>query len=362
MTELPARHLPGTLATPARPGLAADNMGDVLASIRRLIAREDGDTALARPSPGASAPRAAPTLREPGSTGAPTAAKPASAPSAVPLRADPAGAQPPAPRGEAAPLFGASHPTPNREAVDDSAPLRLRPDALIPPAGTFRRPEGRLRLRSVLDANETPAAPVDWLGTACAGEPLPSLDTGFDDWTVAGTGAAGDVHADLPAEEVIHDPAPALPVTPHPYRAFTHPLAPEDAALAVPVLSQAPSLLRADAPALRAAEAPGGWAAALPQARLGDASFHTAEPPAPTMAVEPAALPEADAPPATLLADALPAPASLRGLVRAAIRHEIEGEIDRLVHGPLHRLIRAEVARAVAEVFDSTETVMPGQG
>ena len=107
--------------------------------------------------------------------------------------------------------------------------------------------------------------------------------------------------------------------------------------------------------ALRAAEAPGGWAAALPQARLGDASSHTAEPPAPTMAVEPAALPEADAPPATLLADALPAPASLRGLVRAAIRHEIEGEIDRLVHGPLHRLIRAEVARAVLHMAGMPE-------
>lgn len=266
MTELPARHLPATLAAPARPGLADDDLGDVLASIRRLIAREDGDSALAGPSPGAAASRTAPTLRNPGGTGLPTAAQPDPASSAVPLQADPTSAQPPAPRpaphGDAAPLFGASHLTPDRGTVDDSAPLRLRPDALIPPAGTFRRPEGRLRLRSVLDANE----------------------------------------------------------------------------------------------------APGGWAAALPHTGPGDTdSSHTAEPPAPTMAVEPAALPEPPAPPSTLLADAPPAPASLRGLVRAAIRQEIEGEIDRLVHGPLHRLIRAEVARAVAEVFDSTEAVRPGQ-
>ena len=160
MTEMPARHLPGTLATPARPGLAADDLGDVLASIRRLIAHEDGDSVLAGPSPGAAAPwtAPAPTLRDPGGTGLPTAAQPGPASSAVPLQADPTSAQPPASLGDTAPLFGASHPTPDRGGVDDSAPLRLHPDALIPPAGTFRRPEGRLRLRSVLDANKAPAA------------------------------------------------------------------------------------------------------------------------------------------------------------------------------------------------------------
>ncbi|WP_112873473.1 hypothetical protein [Paracoccus endophyticus] len=361
MTEMPARHLPGTLATPARPGMSPDDLGDVLASIRRLIAREDGDMALAGPSPEAAAPWTAPTmLRDPGGTGLPAAAQPGPASRAVPLQADPTSAQPPAPHGDAASLFGASHPTPDRGAVNDSAPLRLHPDALIPPAGTFRRPEGRLRLRSVLEANEAPAAPGGWIGATCAGEPSPSRDIGLDDGTVAGAAAVGDVHADLPAEEALHNPAAALPGTPHPHRAFTHPVAPEHAALAAPVPSQAPSLVVAGAPALWTAEPSGGWAAALPHGEAD--TFHSAEPRAPTIAVEPAALPEPPAPASTLLADAPPAPASLRGLVRAAIRQEIEGEIDRLVHGPLHRLIRAEVARAVAEVFDSTEIVRPGQG
>lgn len=355
MTDRPARHLPGSFTASARPGTAADDMSDVLASIRRLIAREDGDAA--GPSPHAASPwtAAAPTLRHPGPAGSPAAAQPGSAHDAVPVRADPASAQPPTSRGGPAPLFGASHPDPALGAGNDSAPLRLRPDALIPSAGTFGRPEGRLRLRSVLAAN---AEPVGGRGAACGEDPAGALDAGFDDWTVAGAAAVGNMQADLPADETLHDPVAALPVPPS-HGAFTGAVPGECVAPASPGLSPAPSLDAADAPAERITGAPAGWAVRLSQAVSDDPKPGPAEPAAPVLAIDPAALPEPAAAPAARLADARPAPASLRGMLRAAIRQEIEGEIDRLVNGPLHRLIRAEVARAVAEVFDSAEAAGP---
>ncbi|WP_134726851.1 hypothetical protein [Paracoccus luteus] len=397
MTDLPARQLPQSLTGAARSAAQPDDIGDVLASIRRLIAQEDGTAPAAVPPAAPLWTAPAPMLRAPSTAALAQAVDAASTRmAATAQRADSlrqAGAQQDAamqaPRAHlpggftAAPAAASPAGAGSRSGDAPDAPLRLRPDALIPPARPVPRSEGRLRLLSVLGTAGAEAAaapaPADRTGAADIrdSDAAPQWPAAADSSAVPLVSFAAD-RATSPRQEPKAAPA-AVPAA-RPEHPRTVPAQGQG-----DVSADATAALHDDSHAPVGNQAASAAPAAVPPARLeqprtvpaqgqGDVSADATtalhddshapfgnqatsaatdlDPPPPAANDSPAATPE---PPQS---DGTPDPASLRGLLRAAIRQELRGEIDSLVTGPLHRLIRAEVARAVAEVFGDADRAL----
>ena len=294
MTDLSS--FPRRSPEPAGP----ESVSDVLASIRRLIAQDDGSRFRREPAPPRRAAVAEPEVSVSG-TGVSVVDDPAPSARLAPVPSDPLPSHP----GRAAPV--------------EAAPLRLQSAALVAPADPapapaaveFTRP--RLRLAALAGAlSEEPevvpapdAEPAARANGGAAADPAPMVEC------VAADAAAGTA-ADPEPEKGIRSAAPAWPARP----------------AAAPAAHPATS-----APAPEPA-ASAGPAAAPPRPRVPD--------------------PADDSTALHLFAPAdedIPNGSILRSLLRESIRQELQGEMGGRFSRNLRRVIRQEVAFAVAEAI-----------
>lgn len=319
MTDLSSS--PRQIARPPAGADPSETMGDVLASIRRLIAQGD----------------VGPTRREPDPTRRPAPAE-----------------QPPHPVSAGiAPAFVRS---PRLES-GEPAPLRLHRDALIPPAEVSAVPFGgrddappprpaRLRLATPTDASADEAPAI-----ATGGNRMARIlrAASFPD-DVQGEPRAVIAESDSPAlaphiAAIAESEGPALARQPVPV------IIREDR-LETPQAASATAL----APATQAV-AP----AATPDPQPQVSGNSISAPPAERTEARKPQRPVEDAGDTTALhlfapADEdIPNGSILRSLLREAIRQELQGEMGGRFSRNLRRVIRQEVAYAIAEATRSME-------
>lgn len=361
--------------TPLRPtrplrGIPADEMGDVLASIRRLIA-QDGS-----PRPATHAPARGVDADTPAVSAAPDALTAAPRPVAeIPDMAPPSRDADPhrsAHRADAAATITAA---PHLVAVPSAPenappPLRLRPEALIPPAELPQHMQGgRLRLTAasaVVEPDHTGAAgETSRMAAIIRAATAARHDAGL----AAGTGTpahrpshdgAGSAPTPQPATAAGFHPAMLSPSTPAGVTETGPTSAPTAACAADPGAERQAEGL--DQPATSAAAPP----CSIMQCPATTQPVAPSEPPsaasgrlAPFSAarnlarIEAAATRPADDPDSTALhlfapADEdVPNGSLLRGLLREAIRQELQGEMGARFSRNLRQIIRQEVALAM---------------
>lgn len=363
-----------------------EDMGDVLASIRRLIAQEPALAAPRDPAP--PAPPATDVANLPPEPALPTrTADLARAVEAAAARINAASE-----RAEAV-----------RQSGEPQPPLRLRPDALIPDAlvpaaEPTRLPEGRLRLSAALAVVEpgpeaetgtiapppapeagthgqavpdpVPTAPTQpELAEPELAQPAPALgpqvarliraaqDGQFDpEPPVQALSSAAGLVAAAPAAPAQTPPQPigqADAPLPHAPAIPAAPLAPPAAAVAQAVVARGAAEALAAAPAGEVAQAtetapraPVPTAPAIRQSAVADAPGRLPE--------RLAADPFEDSAALHLFAPAdedIPNGSILRSLLREAIRQELHGEMGSRFSRNLRQVIRHEVSRAVAEAL-----------
>lgn len=303
-----------------------DDMGDVLAEIRRLVAHGSSPTPHQGDRPMVVTARVvAGDERQPNTpqslalsvelpmTGAALAGNGAIASAPV------------GPMGEASvslPVAGVGQaPAPRNGAVQQAVPFRLNPEAMIPAAD----PAGPLRLpRSLCVVEEAP-------GGAEAAHPSP---------------AAGQVHDTESLEGAEHrGKPPMLSERPLPRPEETRAEPTEGPPAAVAAVAPFPSAMIRQADTDPRASGPTD---PTPFIREPDMQAHANTPASPMQAE-----------PAMQLVSERPAPEALHGdeenplraLLREVVREEFEGELKRNLDDNLRRMVRAEIAAALTEAL-----------